>query len=60
LAIWYILWSLGIYFPVLVFCTKKNLATLVNASPSQTVWPVRAMFFKLQEWHNFFGQCYSR
>jgi hypothetical protein len=35
---WYILWSIGIFyghlvyfmaiFPVLVFCTKKNLATL--------------------------------
>jgi hypothetical protein len=23
------LWSLGIFFPVLVICTKKNLATLV-------------------------------
>jgi hypothetical protein len=28
MAIWYILWSFGIFFPVLVFCTKKNLATL--------------------------------
>jgi hypothetical protein len=32
--IWYILWPLGIsygylvHFPVLVWCTKKNLATL--------------------------------
>jgi hypothetical protein len=26
--IWYILWSFGIFFPDLVFCTKKNLATL--------------------------------
>jgi hypothetical protein len=25
-AIWYILWLFGILFPVLVFCTKKNLA----------------------------------
>jgi hypothetical protein len=24
----YILWSFGIYFLVLVYCTKKNLATL--------------------------------
>jgi hypothetical protein len=35
-AIWYILWSSGIFcshmvniFPVLVRCTKKNLATLI-------------------------------
>jgi hypothetical protein len=27
-AIWYILWSFGVFFPVLVYCTKKNLATL--------------------------------
>jgi hypothetical protein len=24
----YILWTFGIFFPILVFCTKKNLATL--------------------------------
>jgi hypothetical protein len=29
MAIWYILWSFGIFSSVLVFCTKKNLATLV-------------------------------
>jgi hypothetical protein len=28
MAIWYILWSFGIFFPVLVFCTEKNPATL--------------------------------
>jgi hypothetical protein len=28
--IWYILWSFGIYFPILVFCTNKNLATLAR------------------------------
>jgi hypothetical protein len=28
-VIWYILWSFGIFFPVLVSCTKKNLATLL-------------------------------
>jgi hypothetical protein len=28
MAIWNILWSFGIFFPVLVCCTKKNLATL--------------------------------
>jgi hypothetical protein len=32
-AIWYILWILrlfGIFYPVLVRCTKKNLATLLR------------------------------
>jgi hypothetical protein len=29
MAICYILWSFGIFLPILVFCTKKNLATLV-------------------------------
>jgi hypothetical protein len=27
-AIWYILWSFGILFPILVSCIKTNLATL--------------------------------
>jgi hypothetical protein len=26
MAVWYILWSIGIFLPALVFCTKKNLA----------------------------------
>jgi hypothetical protein len=30
MLICYILWSFDIYFPVLVYCTKKNLATLVR------------------------------
>jgi hypothetical protein len=29
-AIWCILWLLGLSFPVLVCCAKKNLATLVT------------------------------
>jgi hypothetical protein len=29
IAIWYILWSFGIFSPFLVHCTKKNLATLL-------------------------------
>jgi hypothetical protein len=29
-AIWYTLWPFGIFFPVLVFCTKKNLAALTD------------------------------
>jgi hypothetical protein len=28
-AIWYILWLFGIFSPVWVYCTKKNLATLL-------------------------------
>jgi hypothetical protein len=28
--IWYIKWSFGIYFLILVYCVKKNLATLVH------------------------------
>jgi hypothetical protein len=27
-AIWYILWSFGVFIPILVCCTEKNLATL--------------------------------
>jgi hypothetical protein len=30
MIIWYILCSFGTFFPVLVSCTKKNLATLVH------------------------------
>jgi hypothetical protein len=33
MAIWYILWSFGIFYPVLVYCTEKNLATLVKSLP---------------------------
>jgi hypothetical protein len=41
-AIWHILWQFdicvyprfGTFFPVLVCCTKKNLATLPNHSPT--------------------------
>jgi hypothetical protein len=29
MAIWYICWPFGIFFPVLVCCNKKNLATLL-------------------------------
>jgi hypothetical protein len=30
MTIWYILYSFGTFFPVLVSCTDKNLATLVQ------------------------------
>jgi hypothetical protein len=29
MAIWYILWQFGVFFRVLDFWTKKNLATLL-------------------------------
>jgi hypothetical protein len=47
MTIWHILCSFGTFFPVLVLCTKKNLATLIK-------WPVpgrRQKFF----WTRFLG-----
>jgi hypothetical protein len=35
MALWYILWQFGIFFRILVFWTKKNLATL-SSSPART------------------------
>jgi hypothetical protein len=32
MVIWYILWSVGIFFPVLVCCTKKILANQIRAA----------------------------
>jgi hypothetical protein len=32
-AFWYFLWPCGIFFPALVFCTKKNLAILLGQVP---------------------------
>jgi hypothetical protein len=29
MAIWYYMWSFGLFSPVLVCCTKKNLASLL-------------------------------
>jgi hypothetical protein len=34
MAIWYIFWLFGAFFPVLVRCSKKNLATLVSDGSS--------------------------
>jgi hypothetical protein len=34
MAFGFILWSFGIFFPVLEYCTKKNLATLVLTANS--------------------------
>jgi hypothetical protein len=46
MAIWYILWSFGIFFPVLVFCTKKNLATLFQTQQTvRSLKPVQYVYF---------------
>jgi hypothetical protein len=34
MALWYILWSFGLFFPVLVYCNKRNLATLFEITRS--------------------------
>jgi hypothetical protein len=54
-AIWYILWSIGIYFPILVCYNGKNLATLSIAaicSPCRNRGNVESM-------SNFFHICNS-
>jgi hypothetical protein len=38
MAIWFILWSFDIFLPVLIFCTKKNLATLISVTPEWRKW----------------------
>jgi hypothetical protein len=59
-AIYYILWSFGIFFPVLVSCIKKNLATLatgrrVEARKGVGCWVARWFAFKpkILIWENF-------
>jgi hypothetical protein len=37
---WHILWPFGIFLPILVFCTKKNLATLIQSLVPINVWPM--------------------
>jgi hypothetical protein len=37
MAIWYILWQLGIFFPFLVYWIKINLATLVMGLEIESV-----------------------
>jgi hypothetical protein len=45
-AIWYIWWQFGIFFPDLVCCAKKNLATLLRKPVNlikvslQLAWPM--------------------
>jgi hypothetical protein len=43
-AIWYILWLFGIFFLVLVYCTKKNLATLAGAASAADPFCIFAKF----------------
>jgi hypothetical protein len=38
MAIWYILWSFGSIFHVLVCCTKTNLATLLHTQQHQMIF----------------------
>jgi hypothetical protein len=52
MAIWYILGSFGIFLPVLVFCTKKKLATLEGerrAKPDGAK-PVSVFLIVADEW----------
>jgi hypothetical protein len=46
MAIWYVWWPFGIFFPYLASCTEKNLATLLCSCYSQTPhWhPVHSFF----------------
>jgi hypothetical protein len=36
-AMWYILWSFGVIFSVLVNCCNKNLAALVHSGQSAAI-----------------------
>jgi hypothetical protein len=53
-AIWYILWSLDTFFPVLVYCTKKNLATLAQGCQNGRLIIIRfgAKFFSFSLFHS--------
>jgi hypothetical protein len=44
-AIWYILWLFGIFFHVLVFCPKKNLATVPSLTTTTDLskWQTEAV-----------------
>jgi hypothetical protein len=49
MVIWYILCSFGTFFPVLVSCTKKNLATLSRVQGDQIgrIFPLLCRSFSL-------------
>jgi hypothetical protein len=54
-AIWYILWFFGIFFPILVFCTKENLAT---TEKSQFRFFLLRAF--LHQGRNIYGDLFGR
>jgi hypothetical protein len=39
MVVWYSLWQFGIFSPVLVWCTKKNLATLCQTAMLSLIFP---------------------
>jgi hypothetical protein len=43
MVIWYILWLIGIFIPVLVCCIKKNLATLFTKRDRFRIRPLEAV-----------------
>jgi hypothetical protein len=56
MSIWFTLWSFGTFLPVLVFCTKKNLATLFQKA---TTWVVRLVQIKPSESTRHSGNRFS-
>jgi hypothetical protein len=53
MEIWYSSLEFGIFFPVLVFCTKKNLATLLHRRnkplPRQLLFDVNGALIETKE-----------
>jgi hypothetical protein len=59
LCIWYILCSFGIFFPVLVCCTKKNLAPLVRSCIRFSIRQLRVFEVPATDAINFLGPQFS-
>jgi hypothetical protein len=53
IVIWYILWSFGILFSVVVCCTEKNLATLIMTKRKTMFTPKKRR--KAKFGYDFFG-----
>jgi hypothetical protein len=54
IAIWYILWSFGIFDPFLVYCANKNLATLVHIAKHFFVCSLKnKTFYRVSVWKKF-------
>jgi hypothetical protein len=49
MAIWYILWPFGIFSPVLVCCSKKNLATLVTTPALLKFYNAKSSLVRLEK-----------